>query len=183
MEGNLQESKLEIAVDLGLEGDLNVEVQVEPQPERVALAAAAARLLRLLLHGTARDAAERVGDTPDEAAGCLADVVEGEAVEGPAAALLLLLALLPAYWWGVVGLFAVRLVDLRLLLPPGLLLVGAASGCHFVRWVVWVCVCVKRKKCWRLLMWRCLVEVEVRWCLLVRMSEKRDTEMIKMGGY
>lgn len=145
MEGNLQESKLEIAVDLGLEGNLNVEVQVEPQPERVALAAAAARLLlRLLLHGAARDAAERVGDAADEAAGCLADVVEREAVEGPAAALLLLLllALLPAHWWGVVGLLAVRLVDLRLLLPPGLLLVGAASGCHVVRWVV----CVRERR-------------------------------------
>ena len=107
MEGNLQESQLEIAMDLGLESDLNVEVQVEPQPERVALAAAAARLLLLLLHGTARDAAKRVGHAADEATGRLSDVVEGEAVEGPAAALLLLLALLPAHWWGVVRLLAV----------------------------------------------------------------------------
>lgn len=132
-------------MDLGLESDLNVEVQVEPQPESVALAAATAGLLRLLLHGTARDAAERVGHAADKATGCLADVVEGKAVERPAAALLLLLALLPAHWWGVVRLFAVRLVDLGLLLSPGLLLVGAASGCHFGWLVVW-----ERRKCWRL---------------------------------
>lgn len=137
-------------MDLGLEGDLNVEVQVEPQPERVALAAATARLLGLLLHGAARDAAERVGHAADEATGCLADVVERKAVEGPAAALLLLLALLPAHWWGVVRLFAVRLVDLSLLLPPGLLLVGAASGCHLVWWVGVVCVRTKGgEKRWR----------------------------------
>jgi len=95
-------------------------------------------LLRLLLHGAARDAAERVGHAADEATGGLTDIVESEPVESTTAALLLL-ALLPALWWGVVRLLAVRLVDLSLLLSPGLLLVGAATGRHF-GWWWFVCV-------------------------------------------
>ena len=122
---HIQESKLQITVDLGLECDLNVEIQVESEPESVALAAAAA----LLVDGIACYASQRVGHAADETAGCLPDVPELEVIKRALLLLLLLLALAtPPGRGSIVGLLAVRFVDL-LLLPLGLLF-RAAAGSH-----------------------------------------------------
>ena len=116
--GHIQESKLQITMDLGLECNLNVEVEVQPEPERVALALVSPSLL---LNGVARDTAKRPRCRVDETPRCILDIVEREVVEGPAlAASLLALVAFPPGGLVILGLFALRFV--RLLLAPGLLL-------------------------------------------------------------
>src|SRR5689334_3910598 len=100
-------------MNLGLEGNLDVEVEIEPETEGVALAAAAA--LSLLTGNTS----ECVCDAADEATRCLAYVAELKVIEGALAALLLLLLALATSSLGrsiILGFFAVRLVDLGRLL-------------------------------------------------------------------
>lgn len=121
---HLQQSQLEVTMDLSLERDLDIQVQVQPQPEGIALATAAAALwLLLLLHGLAADLTEGVLGAAAEALGRLVHrsallplhhllVLLAVAAVGPLRRRRLLL--LGARFFG--GL----LVDGLLLLPAGL---------------------------------------------------------------
>jgi hypothetical protein len=52
---HIQESKLQITMDLGLKSDLNVEVEIQPEPQGITLAAAVSA--SLVLDGVTRHAA------------------------------------------------------------------------------------------------------------------------------
>lgn len=127
--GHVQESQLQVTVDLGLERNLNVQIQIQTQPQRVAALFAVAAAL-LLADSAAGKTAQSVGDTADDALRGLADVAEGQIVEGALAALALrgLLLLLLALGTAVASGGCLFLLRLGLVLVVRVVLFGLVGG-------------------------------------------------------